>query len=345
MLCLLDGLTHEEAATRLGWPVGTVKTRVRRAKDRLRVALTRRGLAPSFGAIAAALSTQQASAMPTALVRATARAAMKFPAIHDVLSATVAALMELGLRSLIMTRFKMAALAITTVGVLAAGTATGLAQQDPKAQEKPAGARPVAKGEAVPKPDIPEQEAPDPIDAARQERLDAIEAAQAERSDRVEATKIDIEILQMEVSALKQRVTFALNECFNAKEQMRSLTAPPNPRQFGGGVQPPTGQALVDAKQNVKTFLDYHQNRLEEARAAYLDKNRELKREQRRLQALSENLPWPQQAQALQAAGASKKAAEVRPAADLERRLSDVERKLDLILKALEKQGRAPGKE
>src|SRR6185437_13721701 len=89
MLCLLDGLTHEEAATRLGWPVGTVKTRVRRAKDQLRTRLARRGLAPSLGAIGGALAAREASAMPAALVRSTARLAMEFAMNNGVVSATV----------------------------------------------------------------------------------------------------------------------------------------------------------------------------------------------------------------------------------------------------------------
>ena len=343
MLCLLDGLTHEQAATRLGWPVGTVKTRVRRAKDRLRVALTRRGLAPSLGAIAAALSAQQASAMPATLVRATTRAALGFEMGRStaLLSASVAKLVELGMGSLIMPRFKMAALAITTVGVLAAGTATGLARLAPKAQEKPAGTRPVEKDAAVPKPDAAGKEALDPIEAAREERLDAIEAAQAERLERIEASKLDIELLQMEVNALRFVVTRAMNECMKAKEGVRSLIAPPNPQTFGGGgFQPLAGQDLEDAKKKGQEYLDYTMKRLEETRAAYLSKNRELKREQRRLEGLQD----PAVAAVNQVLRAMPSPAP-KLTADLERRLSDVERKLDLILKALEKQGREPGRE
>ena len=46
ILCDLEGSSDLEAARRLGWPVGTVKSRLSRARARLRDRLTRRGLAP-----------------------------------------------------------------------------------------------------------------------------------------------------------------------------------------------------------------------------------------------------------------------------------------------------------
>src|SRR5215831_5192284 len=36
VLCYLQGLTHDQAAHRLGWPVGTVRSRLSRGRDRLR---------------------------------------------------------------------------------------------------------------------------------------------------------------------------------------------------------------------------------------------------------------------------------------------------------------------
>src|SRR4051812_3997665 len=44
-LCYLEGMIHEQAARRLGWPVGTVKVRLVRARGRLRQRLDRRGIA------------------------------------------------------------------------------------------------------------------------------------------------------------------------------------------------------------------------------------------------------------------------------------------------------------
>src|SRR5262249_37603779 len=43
LLCYFEGLSHEQAASRLRWPVGTVKTRLTRARERLRSRLERQG--------------------------------------------------------------------------------------------------------------------------------------------------------------------------------------------------------------------------------------------------------------------------------------------------------------
>ncbi len=50
VLCDLEGRSHEQAARHLGWPVGTVKSRQARGRDRLRDRLRRRGVAPQRGA-------------------------------------------------------------------------------------------------------------------------------------------------------------------------------------------------------------------------------------------------------------------------------------------------------
>ncbi len=108
VLCYFEGLTHEEAALRLGWPVGSVKGRLARARDLLRHRLTRRGLTLATGAVATALSVQ-AVAVPIALGRRTCRAAVQLASgkvAGGAVAASVALLLRQELRSLFLASCK-----------------------------------------------------------------------------------------------------------------------------------------------------------------------------------------------------------------------------------------------
>jgi RNA polymerase sigma factor (sigma-70 family) len=80
ILCYLEGRTSEQAARDLGWPIGTVKGRLGRAREMLRSRLTRRGLALSTGGLAAVLSGSSAGAAPPMLLKTTMDGAWRYAA-------------------------------------------------------------------------------------------------------------------------------------------------------------------------------------------------------------------------------------------------------------------------
>lgn len=73
-LCYLRGLSHEEAASRLGWPLGTLKTRLVRGRRRLRDRLDRRGIATAGALLLLLLLSGKAQAVPEELAASTIEA-------------------------------------------------------------------------------------------------------------------------------------------------------------------------------------------------------------------------------------------------------------------------------
>src|SRR5262245_56516935 len=68
------GASQHQAAQQLGWPLGTVQSRLARGRERLRARLARRGLAPSDPVLILPLSSEAARlALPATLANATVR--------------------------------------------------------------------------------------------------------------------------------------------------------------------------------------------------------------------------------------------------------------------------------
>src|SRR5262249_9087337 len=98
VLCELEGKTIKEAAHHLGWPQGTVATRLARGRALLAKRMSKHGLELSGGILAAQLSQNAGAAcVPISLVSATVKAATALAAggaATLVVSANVAALAE-----------------------------------------------------------------------------------------------------------------------------------------------------------------------------------------------------------------------------------------------------------
>src|SRR5262249_21709296 len=75
VLCYMQGMRHGEVARRLGCPVGTVESRLSRAREQLRSRLARRGLAPTAAVLASVLLPGKSYAALLPLIKATTLAA------------------------------------------------------------------------------------------------------------------------------------------------------------------------------------------------------------------------------------------------------------------------------
>lgn len=173
VLCDLEGRTHDEAARLLRWPIGTVKGRLSRAREKLRERLTRRGLvAPSAAILATLLESESKAAVPPLLVDATVRAAMGFAAGASLSAAGVVSTAAIGwtegvLNAMFWTKIKIA-LGLT----LALGTVATSGVMAYQFNGKPGGANTAKAPEqaaAVGKPDrkSPQPEPPRDVEAAR----------------------------------------------------------------------------------------------------------------------------------------------------------------------------------
>jgi RNA polymerase sigma factor (sigma-70 family) len=129
VLCYLQGKTNEEAARQLEWPIRTVKGRLTRARELLRLRLTRRGLACASAPLAILLSHElEAAALSAGLINSTVRAALVISARQTVatgvVSAQTAALLKGTLRSMYLTKLTIAC--TTVLGIGTAGMSTVL---------------------------------------------------------------------------------------------------------------------------------------------------------------------------------------------------------------------------
>ena len=158
LLCYWEGLTQEQAALQLGCPIGTVRSRIARARDLLRRRLVRRGLSATAGAVAVFSTATAPAAIPLAplsldLVRSSVQAAMCVAAgqtTAGVVSASVLSLAKRVLWSLAMMKMTKLA-AVSTVTILLAFGARSWAQRPHREDRQPSRTVP-EKSKASPTP-------------------------------------------------------------------------------------------------------------------------------------------------------------------------------------------------
>ncbi len=150
VLCYLEGLTHQQAAQRLKWPLGTVESRLTRGRQRLRERLLRRGVVASTGLAAlTALPESTSAAVPPGWLEATAHAATRFaagePAV-TVSSTQVASLVQGTLKTMTPVYLKLSVIFCLAAGLTATARCAMLwsapddavpLQQNPTASKAP----------------------------------------------------------------------------------------------------------------------------------------------------------------------------------------------------------------
>jgi RNA polymerase sigma factor (sigma-70 family) len=182
-LCHLEGLALKDAAERLGCPVGTVGSRLSRAKELLRSRLIRRGFAPSELAMAFHLEAGHCrAAVPEALFRSTSELVTK--GATGSVSAGVTALAYEGMRSMFMSK-GFVTIGSVLIGLVCLGTGAAVfGRGQPQA---PAAAKEDPK---------PKADAPSMADQFRQ-IVKEFEAEQTRVSDAAEKAKSEAESMKI----------------------------------------------------------------------------------------------------------------------------------------------------
>jgi RNA polymerase sigma factor (sigma-70 family) len=130
LLCDLEGQTHQQVAERLGWPMGTVSTRLHHGRKLLARRLGRLGLGVTAGTLAVTLArVGRAGDVPPALIAAIAAAARLFAAepaaAAGLISSETYCLAQEVLKTMMLTRIKM--MVALMAACLLLGTGSGLA--------------------------------------------------------------------------------------------------------------------------------------------------------------------------------------------------------------------------
>lgn len=152
VLCYLEGKTRDEGALHLGWSLSTLKRRLERGRQMLAARLKRRGLSLGVVLVSATLLENAAAvAVPPTLLSSTCKIttlSATGQALTGVVSARVAALSEGMVHAMRMTRLKLTAAVVLTVGILSGAGLWAANQRPGKAPPAAQAAPPPAKAPA-----------------------------------------------------------------------------------------------------------------------------------------------------------------------------------------------------
>jgi RNA polymerase sigma factor (sigma-70 family) len=317
VLCELEGFGHEEAARQLACAVGTVKSRLSRAREKLRSRLIRRGVAPTACALHVDFTP---AAVPAKLIETTIEAAIGHA--EGVVSPAVNLLIQGVLRAMLMK--KLGTIAITVVASLALATGAGVLAQ----QAATTPAEDQQGGQRSQKKDGVENELGNTARSTANDLGESTEQ-EIESIDRIELLQLDVELLTGETRARMNGIQNLNNVLIEVELRSKSNAN--------------------------ESEIESTEGALREARKKYLSKKKELGQKQAELNELEgkrivENRRRAAELGAKKRTGidnrgaTGKKPVPIEPAPSdapgtspiLENRLSAIEGKLDNVLRALQ---------
>ncbi len=227
--CYFNGLTHEQAATLLRWPVGTVKTRLTRAREQLRRRLQRRGWSALPVALPGGRIPFDAVKISDELLSMTSRngVSARSGMAAGSASPTVLKVTKGVLKAMWFHTFKLAAVAL--LAVLGMGLGAAVLAQRP-ARDGHAGDAPKAVSPNAGDPGEMELQLagttelnPDRILQVRPRLESRVDRVFVDLGARVKAGDPLLEVLSMELATLKNGYESALAQLDHDKRSLQRM--------------------------------------------------------------------------------------------------------------------------
>jgi RNA polymerase sigma factor (sigma-70 family) len=303
VLCYLEGMTHDVAASQLHWPVGTVRGRLARARDQLRERLTRREVTLAVGFMnkvwldQATLSESQVRAIVDLLENNAS------PRISNLVQGVLTAMLVEKLKWLVFV-FSTACLVLLAAGsglLARARTGPENVAAHSTVQVKTEGRKDTDHRKGVARREAEIRALPKAENASPDREPET-------RADSLEELRVKSELLEMETALLKQ----SIQESAKTVKQYES---------WGWGADDRNARGGEGGGQSNKDSLRLSKKKLEEEQEEYLIKRLELARLKRQIARQSKDLDRP--------------GGERADLAEVGQRLDALEKKVEKILQLL----------